>query len=101
MTPEDKNELPRLLEPCEHMENWVNGLADESLKGPARWYTRFHIRTCSKCRAALAGLKDVHDRLRGLEHALTAEENEAAALTPERRALLEGSLASVEQRKSG
>lgn len=97
MTSEQNAELPRTLEPCEHMENWVNGLADGSLKGPARLYTQFHVTTCSKCRTALAGLKDVHARLNELEHAPEAEQNAASALTPERREALEGGMTNVER----
>lgn len=106
MTSEQNAELPRLLEPCEHMENLVNGMADGSLKGPARLYTKFHITTCSKCRTALAGLKDVHDRLNELEHAPEThapetEEDAAFTLTPERRKALDAGMASVEQQQPG
>ena len=99
MPSEHNTELPRTLEPCEHMENWVNGLADDTLKGPARLYTKFHITTCSKCRNALAGLKDVHDRLNELEHAPETDPNAAGSLTPERREALNVGMAGVEQQK--
>ena len=38
---------------CHHMERCVTALADGSLTGAARLYTRFHVATCPKCAAAL------------------------------------------------
>lgn len=46
------------IEPCNHMRRWVGGLADGSLKGPACWYTKFHVATCPKCSAALKEMQE-------------------------------------------
>ena len=46
------------IEPCNHMSRLVGGLADGSMKGPACWYTRFHVATCPKCSAALKEMQE-------------------------------------------
>ena len=51
------------IEPCPHMRVLVSSLSDGTLKGPARWYTRFHVVTCPKCKAALKALQALHGRL--------------------------------------
>jgi hypothetical protein len=56
-----ESELPveRDVRPCRHMESMVNGLADGTLHGPARWYTELHALHCSQCRAAVKNLRGV------------------------------------------
>jgi hypothetical protein len=46
------------VEACHHMGNYITRMADGSLTGPARLYTRFHVATCPKCAAALRGLQE-------------------------------------------
>jgi len=51
------------INPCEHMVEKVSAFADGSLRGLARWYTRFHVKTCPRCRKALDALRALRDRL--------------------------------------
>src|SRR5947209_2900720 len=51
-----KTEQNQNIQPCHPMEMLVSCLCDDTLSGPARWYTRFHIFHCSKCRMALKAL---------------------------------------------
>jgi len=51
------NDAPAELHPCEHMVTLVSRCSDDTLKGPAKWYTEFHVRTCANCREALRGLR--------------------------------------------
>ena len=51
------------IHPCEHMVDKVSSFADGSLRGLARWYTRFHVITCPRCRKALEALRALRDRL--------------------------------------
>jgi hypothetical protein len=48
------------------MATLVSAYADGGLRGLARWYTRFHISGCPRCKAALEALKQLKDRLRSL-----------------------------------
>ena len=57
------------VRPCKHMEQMVSGYADGSLKGPARWYTQFHVMHCSQCRAAAKNLESVIVRVSELRDA--------------------------------
>ncbi len=100
MTTNQNAELPRVIEPCEHMDNMVNGLADGSLKGPAKLYTKFHVATCSKCRTALAALEDIHSHLNQLDHAPETPANANTGLTSERREALDAEMTLVEQQNT-
>jgi hypothetical protein len=42
---------------CHHMQHHVHALADDTLKGPMRWYTRLHCSYCSQCGTALQTLR--------------------------------------------
>jgi hypothetical protein len=48
------------LKPCGHMVSLISRRSDESLSGPAKWYTDFHLLTCPQCREALEGLRRLH-----------------------------------------
>ena len=58
--------LDRKIEPCDHMVDNISALADGSLQGIARWYTRFHASYCPRCRKALEALRAITGRLRRL-----------------------------------
>lgn len=100
MTTNQNAELPRVIEPCEHMDNMVNGLADGSLKGPAKLYTKFHVATCSKCRTALAALEDIHSHLNQLDQAPETPAKANTGLTSERREALDAEMTLVEQQNT-
>jgi hypothetical protein len=53
------NQLPDELQPCHHMTNLVSQRSEDSLSGPAKWYTDFHVMTCPSCKAALSGLREL------------------------------------------
>jgi hypothetical protein len=53
-------DLPDELQPCDHMVNLISRRSDDSLAGPAKWYTDFHVMTCPSCRVALKGLRELH-----------------------------------------
>ena len=53
------SELPEELQPCHHMVSLVSRRADDTLTGPGKWYTDFHVMTCPHCRVALKGLRDL------------------------------------------
>ena len=85
------------IQPCHHMETRLSCLCDDTLSGPARWYTRFHILHCSKCRAVLKALRALRVALSDLgnrERSLGV-----AALTHERRTVLEQAMDEVDQRE--
>ena len=54
------------VRPCKHMEGMVNGLADGSLHGPARWYTQLHVMHCAHCKAAVKNLRVVIGKVSAL-----------------------------------
>jgi hypothetical protein len=60
--------------PCRHMARWVAAATDDSLRGFARWYTTLHLRGCPRCRAALAALRAVRERLLDLGRTREAAE---------------------------
>jgi hypothetical protein len=43
---------------CHHMQQHVHALADDTLKGPLRWYTQMHCSYCKRCGGALRTLRD-------------------------------------------
>lgn len=94
MAQEQKTQDVRSIEPCTHMETWVHGLSDGSLKGIKRAYTRFHIAGCLKCRTALQALEALHTRLERLD--TQAIPLDALPLSPERLAALEAAMDAVE-----
>jgi uncharacterized protein YbaR (Trm112 family) len=47
------------LTPCGHMVDLVSRRSDDTLAGPAKWYTDFHILTCPQCKSALKGLREL------------------------------------------
>ena len=96
----DSGKVPsiRTLEPCEHMVNAVNGLADGSLKGPMKVYTKLHTLHCSKCRTALNSLTVLHTRLGALSVAETAG---SVGLSTQHQASIEHALDEIERRRSG
>ena len=56
-------EVDREIEPCPHMRNWVSALADGTLRGFARWFTRLHVRGCPRCFEAFGALQRLRERL--------------------------------------
>jgi hypothetical protein len=67
-------DLPDELQPCGHMVNLVSRRSDESLAGPAKWYTDFHVLTCPHCRAALKGLRQLRAEVTELASTPVPEE---------------------------
>jgi hypothetical protein len=61
----DPLEVPA-IDPCHHMTAHVHGLADGSGNWASRYYTRIHILTCTRCRAAVAALRALRVRLQDL-----------------------------------
>lgn len=86
-------EVTEPAEPCSHMANLVSALADGSLRGPARWYTRFHLLTCASCSGALRALTALRVRLRALAGAAAPA---GGGLTPERQAAVDAALDIVD-----
>lgn len=87
------------IDPCEHMQERVNALADGSLTGVPSWYTRFHVFHCSRCGAALKNLRTLLHRVHPLKDIAPAEQ--PSTLTAERRAKLMAAMDSAdnEQRR--
>lgn len=85
-------------EPCHHMTNMVSALSDDTLKGPARWYTQFHVATCPKCRTALRELQQLNEHL----HHLQANDDTPVpfALTVERQEEVASALDRIDAGKS-
>jgi hypothetical protein len=52
------------LEPCGYMRRWISLAVDGSLRGVVAAYVRYHVSHCGRCRAALAGLRELRERLR-------------------------------------
>lgn len=85
------------IRPCRHMEKWVHALADGSLTGWRRWYTRLHVAGCRRCEEALHALEAMRERLRTLGAASTSQ---SAALSAERRAALESALNAIDEQSA-
>ncbi|MBC7527740.1 MAG: hypothetical protein H7308_09330 [Chthonomonadaceae bacterium] len=51
------------IEPCEHMTNQINSLADGTLHGVIKHFTRFHAWHCGKCSPALRRLIALRTRV--------------------------------------
>ncbi len=60
------------VRPCSHMEGMVNGLADGTLHGPAKWYTELHAMHCTQCKAAVKNLRIVIGKVKDLRDDDTA-----------------------------
>ena len=98
MTMSDNTQDPtvRTIEPCEHMVNAVNGLADGTLKGPMKAYTKLHTLHCAKCRTALSSLTILHTRLGALS---ASEPADGAGLSLEHQAVVESAMDDIEKGK--
>ncbi len=42
---------------CRHIQKHVHALADDTLQGPMRWYTRLHCSCCGQCGTTLRSLQ--------------------------------------------
>lgn len=51
------------IKPCFFMRNLVHALADGQLKGWLLKFTKFHVRTCRRCRIAFEALLNLIGRL--------------------------------------
>jgi len=81
------------VRPCKHMEGMVNGLADGTLHGPAKWYTELHAMHCTQCRAAVKNLRIVIGKVKDLRDEGTANGERMPA---DRREELERALDEVD-----
>src|SRR5512142_2933711 len=97
MEPQNTPDTSGRIDPCRHMARWVSALADGSLRGIPRWYTRLHVAGCPRCRAALEALRALRDRLLRLGRSEGAGAQDA--LTPEHRLRLRASLDAVDKDK--
>ena len=68
-----ESEFDREIRPCPHMRSWVSALADGTLRGFARWFTRLHVKGCPHCKEAFQGFQRLRDRLRALAGKSTTE----------------------------
>jgi len=67
-----REELPEELQPCGHMAHLVSRRSDDSLTGPSKWYTDFHVMTCPHCKQALQGLRELRSEVKHLSEAEAA-----------------------------
>ncbi|MBC7805425.1 MAG: hypothetical protein H7145_04670 [Akkermansiaceae bacterium] len=97
---------------CAYLEEWLNGLADDSLTGVPRWYTIAHAATCPYCRVALRELLLLRGELGEIEAtpsdpAIDGETQVSApspllrSLTPERRAAVFSAWEEAEASRDG
>ena len=54
------------MSPCWHMRALLAARADQRLSGLLRNYVEFHLSQCTQCRAALASLLTLRERLLAL-----------------------------------
>ncbi|GAB4458827.1 MAG: hypothetical protein OHK0029_20560 [Armatimonadaceae bacterium] len=87
MNEEQDGETEQVTRPCPHMKTLISGLADDSLTGMMRWFTEMHAKGCGPCGSAVAQLKGLRMRLRGLN--APCEGSKKLALSEERRAAIE------------
>ncbi len=87
----------RPIEACSHMEDYVSALADNSLTGPMRWYTRLHVLYCSRCGPALKGLLALRARLKALIG--TQADTKATVLTDERKSAIDHAMDTLDKRE--
>lgn len=85
-------------EPCPHLTDWVNGLADDSLRGFPRWFTRLHLTHCRRCQDALRALLQLRERLR--TYAQRRAGDAPTVLEPERWQVIESSLDAIDRREA-
>ena len=71
--------IDREIKPCPHMRNWVSALADGTLRGFARWFTRLHVKGCPHCSDAFRAFQRLRERLSAMAG------RPAADKMPERR----------------
>src|SRR5258707_15308223 len=83
------------LKPCWLMRNWVSALADGSLAGFARWYTKLHVSGCPKCREVLEALRRLRERLRA---AAPRPSRSSPTLSDKRWAAIKSALDEVDSR---
>ena len=77
------------------MTEWVSGLADDSLRGFPRWFTRLHIGHCRRCRDALRVLLQLRERLQTYARRKTGDS--PVTLEPDRWQAIESSLDAVDR----
>ena len=77
MNSEEQNGLTEEqdVRPCKHMETMVNGYADGSLRGPARWYTHVHAMHCGQCNGAIEKLRVVIEKVSDLREPSAMEDD--------------------------
>ena len=85
------------IEPCEHMKEYVSALSDDTLRGPARWYTQLHASYCTKCGTALKSLRHLRARLNRLRRENADRE---AALTQERHQAVQKAMEAADASQS-
>jgi hypothetical protein len=87
-------------EPCRHMRLLISGESDGTLAGILGWYTRQHLKGCSRCRRGLQNLITLREKLRALGSPEIRESDAAGQvppLTPERRALIEAEWSRIDE----
>src|SRR5512142_2906474 len=94
MEPQNTPDTSGRIDPCRHMARWVSALADGSLRGLPRWYTRMHVAGCPRCRAALEALRALRDRLLGLGR---SDRGAQAQLSPERQSGLNATMDDIDR----
>lgn len=87
------------VKPCRHMACWVSSLADGTLSGFARWYTRLHLAECKQCKATLDALISLRERLKALPQ--SQDPIFPATLSEQNRTALDAALDAVDRKASG
>ena len=59
------------MSPCWHMKALLTARADQRLSGLIKSYVELHLSQCTQCRAALASLITLRERLIALRNAPT------------------------------
>jgi hypothetical protein len=95
MRQETSEPVAEEINPCEHMRGSISALADGSLTGLMRWYTRWHASHCPRCGAALRGLRALLAQLQPLRGAPPAQAPDT--LSAERRAGLEEAMRRADE----
>ena len=86
------------LEPCEHMTDYISAISDGSLRGPAYWFTRFHLLYCRKCSGALRGFRALRSELLSLNG---EKQGEIFTFHPETRSALQKALDEMDEKHGG
>ena len=82
------------IEPCEHMTDQISAMSDGSLRGPAYWFTRFHLLHCRKCGTALLGFESLRSKLHLLRDAPVHD----SALDPQTRSALQRAMDELDEK---